>query len=156
MRKGAFFSNNKNLRYPCYIRSKVIMRGKLMLKKVIFIVKLNLCPIWCWPLPKDASKFKVFCKKLYHYFSIILIIGLEVPLIYTATYYLDEPTILIELVLEISTLAHGIFNFISHEINAHHIQVINILTYVFNIRTFKCKLVKESLFVFCVLLCICQ
>lgn len=106
------------------------MRGKLMLKKAIFIVKLNLCPIWCWPLPKDASKFKVFCKKLYYFFSIILIIGLGVPLIYTATYYLDEPIILIELVLEISILAHGTWNIVFHEINAHHIQVINILMYL--------------------------
>ncbi|XP_071565722.1 uncharacterized protein [Temnothorax nylanderi] len=48
------------------------MRKKVMLEEVISVVKLSLFPVWCWPLPRDATPFKVLCMKLHHCLSIII------------------------------------------------------------------------------------
>ncbi|XP_071565664.1 uncharacterized protein [Temnothorax nylanderi] len=98
------------------------MRRKVMLEEVISVVKLSLFPIWCWPQPQDATQFKLFCVKLYYCLSIIIQIGLVAPLIYTITKHLDEPEILVQLIVMTSSSIHGSFNFFFHMVNHHHIQ----------------------------------
>ncbi|XP_072766237.1 odorant receptor 13a-like [Anoplolepis gracilipes] len=100
------------------------MRGKLMLKKAIFAVKLSLFPICCWPLSKDATKLRMICVELYHYLCIILAICLKLSLIYAIINHLDDFIILVELILFLSSVIHSIGNFIFHKINRHRIQYI--------------------------------
>jgi len=96
-----------------------------MLKEVISVVKLSLFPVWCWPLPQDATKFKIFCVKLHHYLSIILGLGLVVPLIYCITNYFDDPVALVNQILVLSSTSHAIANFIFEIVNYHRIQANN-------------------------------
>jgi len=103
-----------------------VMRKKVMLKEVISAVKLSVFPIWCWPLPQDATKFKMFCMTLYHCLSIIVTTGLKLPLIYGITNHLDDPPVLVNQILILSSIIHTTFNFIFHITHYHHIQVINI------------------------------
>jgi len=102
------------------------MRRKVTLKEVISVVKLSLFLIWSWPEPHNATKLKMLCMKLHHYLGIIIVIGLQVPLIYGITNNLDNPAVLTEQILMLSSVIHAMFNFIVHIINYHHIQVINI------------------------------
>ncbi|EGI65844.1 hypothetical protein G5I_05657 [Acromyrmex echinatior] len=98
------------------------MRRKVTLKEVISIVKLSLFLVWSWPEPHNATKLKMFCVKLHHYLGIIIVIGLQVPLIYGITNNLDNPVVLTKQVLMLSSVVHAMFNFIVHIINYHHIQ----------------------------------
>jgi len=106
------------------------MRGKLMLKKIIFCVKLSLLPTWCWPLSKDATRLKITCVKLYHYLSIILAISLQIPLIYGIIIHLNDFIVLVGIIMELSSTTHSIGNFIFHRINKHRIQVTAIYVYL--------------------------
>ncbi|XP_077271031.1 odorant receptor 4-like isoform X1 [Temnothorax americanus] len=98
------------------------MRRKVMLDEVISVVKLSLFPIWCWPLPQDATPFKMLCMKLYHCLSIILEIAFVSSVIYTITIHLDEPEIFVQLIPLTSGLIHTSLNFIFYIVNHHHIQ----------------------------------
>lgn len=100
-----------------------------MLKKIIFIVKLSLFPVWCWPLSKDATRLKMTCVQLYHYLSIILAICSQVSLIYTIM-NLDDFVALVELIFFLSSITHGIGNCIFHRIHRHRIQVITIYVHL--------------------------
>jgi len=106
-------------------------------KKVISGVKLSLWPVWSWPMPKDASRFKITCMNLYQYLCIILLIGMEAPLMYTVT-ILDDFAIFIAAVLEQAAFIHGIFNIIFYKANYHHIQVLDInIFYVKNFANIR-------------------
>ncbi|XP_071634701.1 uncharacterized protein [Temnothorax longispinosus] len=98
------------------------MRRKVTLKEVIAFVKLSLFPTWCWPQPQDATQFKMLCVKLYHCLSIIMDMSVAVPLMYTIPHYLDEPEMLVSVVIMTSSFIHGSFNFLFHIINHHHIR----------------------------------
>ncbi|XP_071634707.1 odorant receptor 43a-like isoform X2 [Temnothorax longispinosus] len=98
------------------------MGRKVTLKEVIAVVKLSLFPTWCWPQPQDATQFKMLCVKLYHCLCIIMDMSVAVPLMYTITLYLDEPDILVNVVMMTSSCIHGSFNFLFHMINHHHIR----------------------------------
>lgn len=102
------------------------MRRKVILKQVISVVKLSLFPTWCWPLPKDTTKFKMSCMKLYHLWCIITAAGLGAALLYSISNHFNEPAILVQLILISMASVHIIINFIFYHINYHRIQVINI------------------------------
>ncbi|KYN38571.1 hypothetical protein ALC56_07054 [Trachymyrmex septentrionalis] len=95
---------------------------KVTLKEVISVVKLSLFLVWGWPEPHNATKLKMFCVKLHHYLGIIIVIGLQVPLIYGITNNLDNPTVLTKQVLMLSSVIQAMLNFIIHIINYRHIQ----------------------------------
>lgn len=129
--RKAFILNNNFFSRIHKIQSIIIMRGKLMLKKIIFCVKLSLLPTLCWPLSKDATRLKISCVKLYHYLSIILLtMSLQLSLIYDITIHLNDFIVLIGLIVELSSTTHSIGNFIFHRINKHRIQVIAIYIYL--------------------------
>ncbi|KYN38570.1 hypothetical protein ALC56_07053 [Trachymyrmex septentrionalis] len=99
------------------------MRRKVMLKEVISAVKLSVLPICCWPLPQDATKFKMFCMTLHHCLSIIVTTALKLPLIYGITNHLDDPPVLVNQIVLLSGTFHANFNFIFHITYYHHIQI---------------------------------
>jgi len=99
---------------------------KLNFKKVIFGVKLSLWITWSWPMPKDATKFKITCMKLYQNLCIILAICMETSMIYTIVNHINDFAIFVELVVQQAPILHAICNFIFHKVNYHHIQVLNI------------------------------
>lgn len=107
----------------------MVMRGKLMLKKIIFYVKLSLLPICGWPLSKDATRLEITCVKIYHYLSILLAISLQLALIYSIIIHINDFVVLIGLIMELSSAIHGMGNFIFHRINKRRIQVIAIYVY---------------------------
>ncbi|KYN38569.1 Odorant receptor Or2 [Trachymyrmex septentrionalis] len=95
---------------------------KLNFKKVISGVKLSLWITWSWPMPKDTTKFKITCMKLYQNLCIILAISLEASLIYTTTIHINDFAMFVELVVQQAPILHAICNFIFHKVNYHHIQ----------------------------------
>ncbi|XP_011639242.1 uncharacterized protein LOC105428558 [Pogonomyrmex barbatus] len=98
------------------------MQRKVTLKEVISVIKLSLIPIWGWPVSKDATKYKMFCVKLYHSLCIIMAIMLAIPIIFGAINHLKEPIYLVqELVISSSTL-HVIANFIAYKVNYNDLQ----------------------------------
>lgn len=64
--------------------------------------------------------------KLYHLWCIIIAAGLGAALLYGISNHLNEPAILVYLILLLSGSVHVITNFIFYHINYHRIQVINI------------------------------
>jgi len=101
-------------------------KKKWNFKQVIFGMKLSLCPVWSWPMPKDTSRFKITCMNLYQYLCMILTLGVEISLMYTVINHLDDFATFIAAILEQASLIHCIFNIIFHKANYHHIQVFNI------------------------------
>lgn len=99
---------------------------KLNFKQVISSVKLSLWITWSWPMPKDATKFKITCMKLYHNLCIIWAICLEAPMIYAIANHINDFALFIELVVQQAPIIHAICNIIFHKVNYHHIQVLNI------------------------------
>ncbi|XP_011707075.1 PREDICTED: uncharacterized protein LOC105462253 [Wasmannia auropunctata] len=99
-----------------------VMRKKVTIKEVIFVIKLSQFPILCWPMPHDTTKFKLMCVKLYHCLCIIISIALQLPLIYGIQKHLDEPEILVNQIVLLSSITHSIFNFIFHMVNYRHVQ----------------------------------
>ncbi|KYN19136.1 hypothetical protein ALC57_08492 [Trachymyrmex cornetzi] len=95
---------------------------KVTLKEVISVVKLSLFLVWSWPESHNATKLKMFYVKLHHCLGIIIVIGLQIPLIYGITNNLNDPAVLTKQVLMLSSVIHAMFNFILHIINYHHIQ----------------------------------
>ncbi|KAL0105542.1 hypothetical protein PUN28_016904 [Cardiocondyla obscurior] len=110
------------------------MRRKVTLKEVISVVKLSIFLIQGWPLPKNATKLRVCCLKLYYCLCVITIMCLCISLIYSATNHLDNLLFLTNLSVMISGTFHANINFIFNNIYRHYIQVQLIFinsTYVF-------------------------
>ncbi|KAL6254822.1 hypothetical protein P5V15_014158 [Pogonomyrmex californicus] len=97
------------------------MREKIILKEVMFVVRLSLFPVWGWPVSKDA-KFKIFCVKMYQTLCIIISMCHEIPLIYGALNNLNKPVILVQQLLLASGCTHVILDFIFYRLNYHHLQ----------------------------------
>jgi len=114
----------------CIIYCNTVMipkpKKKWSFKKVISGVKLSLWLVWCWPMPKDTSRFKITCMNLYQYLCMILTIGVEISVMYTATIHLDDFATFIKAILEQAAFVHTIFNIIFYKANYNHIQVLNI------------------------------
>jgi len=140
----ASVSHSINLQYTQHTQASAVMRRRVTIKEIIIVVRLCMLSIWCWPLPKNATRFKTSCMKLYHCWCVIMEICLVLPLMYSLLNHFDDPVFLVKLLVLTSGSFHVISNFIFYQVNYHHIQVINI--YLFNIKKFKWKLVKESHF----------
>lgn len=136
------------IKYTCITKHTAvlvyyIMRKRLMLKEIISLVKLSLLPVWCWPQPQNATKFKMLCVKLYHCLSIILEIALGLPLIYGVKNHLDNPVLFVNQILLVNGTIHTTYNFIFHRVNYRHIQVINIniitlkIIFIYNIEKIR-------------------
>lgn len=117
---------------------------RVMLKEIISAVKLSLFPIWCWPMSKNTTRFKMSCMKLYHCWCVIMAMCLAASLLYGILNHIDEPAYLGQQLFLLSSCFHISSNFIFYQINYHHIQVGNI--YLFIIKKFRFKLAKESRF----------
>ncbi|KAF3054645.1 Odorant receptor 259 [Nylanderia fulva] len=100
------------------------MRGQLMLKKIIFVLKLSLFPVLCWPLPKDATRFKITCVQLYHLLLIISAIIAEISMIYTIYNNYNDIVLLVEIILYLSCTVHSTENYIFHTIFRKRIQFV--------------------------------
>ncbi|KAF3054646.1 Odorant receptor 286 [Nylanderia fulva] len=100
------------------------MRGKLMLRKFIFIIKLSLFPALAWPLSKDVTRLKKICVQLYHYLGIILAISVQVSLVHNIVNHFDDVVLLVVLILFLSGVTHSLANFIFHRIYSQRIQYV--------------------------------
>ncbi|XP_036145859.1 uncharacterized protein LOC105836868 [Monomorium pharaonis] len=98
------------------------MQRKVTLKEIIFIIKLSVLPIWCWPLSKNATKLKTFCMKLYQFWCIIIAIALELPLLYSVSNHINDAAFIIQQLVVSSSSIHIICNFISYQMKYHNIQ----------------------------------
>ncbi|XP_011863392.1 PREDICTED: uncharacterized protein LOC105559592 [Vollenhovia emeryi] len=108
------------------------MRRKVLLTEVIYAVKLSVSPIGCWPLPQDATKFKIFCLKLYHYFCIVMTVCLAAPMTYAVIYSLNDPLNIVQITSITSGLYHTMCNFFFYKINYHRIQNVTVEMVHFN------------------------
>ncbi|XP_036145854.1 uncharacterized protein LOC105829737 [Monomorium pharaonis] len=98
------------------------MQRKVTLKEIFFILKLSLGPIWCWPLPKNATKLKMFCMKLYQFWCIIMAICLDLSLLYGVSNHINNIAYVVQQLLLSSSSIHIICNFISYQMKYHNIQ----------------------------------
>ncbi|XP_011860055.1 PREDICTED: uncharacterized protein LOC105557416 isoform X2 [Vollenhovia emeryi] len=108
------------------------MQKKLLLKDVIYAVKLSVTLICCWPLKRDATKFQIFCMKLYHYFCIVMTACLAVPMTYAVICSLNDPFNTVQITILTSALYHTMANFIFYKINYHCIQKVTLEMVHFN------------------------
>ncbi|XP_039304699.1 uncharacterized protein LOC120357663 isoform X2 [Solenopsis invicta] len=97
------------------------MRRKVTAKKIFSVVRLSLIPVWGWPI-RNATKFDMFCVKLQHCFSIIMTIGLVLPLVYGITDNFNNISDLVTQIVVLGGLIHSISNFIFHMINYQILQ----------------------------------
>lgn len=117
------------------------MLQNLTLKKVINIVRLSLFITGCWPLEKDAVKFKVVFVGLYQYLCLILSFGVTIGLMNTVRNHFDDPLIVAKSLTLMCPTVHVICNIVSCKIYSYRLQVININ--ISSIDIFKQRLGKN-------------
>lgn len=110
------------------------MRKKLTLEKVIDVVKLSLFLCSCWPLPKNATKFKTTCVTLYQYLTLLLNLCFTLTLFNTVRNHLDDPIIIAKALLFMIATSYVVSTVIAYRTNHHRLQVIN--TNICNMNVF--------------------
>lgn len=113
------------------------MWTNLTLKKVIAGVKLSVLLTCCWPLPKNATKFKVVCVRVYQYICAILALGLILSLGNTIRKHFDDPLMIAESITFMCPTSHIIFTTLGCHVNAYRLQVISVYIHIFKYTIFQ-------------------
>ncbi|XP_012536675.1 odorant receptor 47b isoform X2 [Monomorium pharaonis] len=93
------------------------MQKKVTIKNVMYVMKLSVLLIWSWPLPNNATKLKTFFMRLYHFWCMIMVLCVELPLLYGISNQRNNLTIMVQQIV----LASGCIHCIGNQIVYHSV-----------------------------------